>query len=278
MPHQHREIRPRSGRLRTRACLSHHGAAPAPSLAAPPAPVGRPRARRRRVRSGYGRRGGDVPHGRPRCSHPRLRLAVGAPERPVLRRASWTSARSACRRPGSEPPASRASWYAVLDTGIDATHPEFAGASVPGFDALDGVADSSGGLRPDQRRRRSRHPRLRHRGGIGQQCAGHRRDRAERVDHAGQDPRRGRIGRLQGHGGGHALGDRPGAQDHHDRAWWDARPGRCGERPAGLRGRLRRRCRGRGGIGQRRHGGVDHTRATSPTSSASARRPATAPA
>ena len=37
---------------------------------------------------------------------------------------------------------------AVLDTGIDATHPEFAGRLVPGFDALDGVADSNADFAP----------------------------------------------------------------------------------------------------------------------------------
>jgi serine protease len=37
---------------------------------------------------------------------------------------------------------------AVLDTGIDATHPEFAGRLVPGFNALTGVADPAGDLSP----------------------------------------------------------------------------------------------------------------------------------
>ncbi len=37
---------------------------------------------------------------------------------------------------------------AVLDTGIDATHPEFGGRLVPGFDALTGVADSAGDFGP----------------------------------------------------------------------------------------------------------------------------------
>ena len=37
---------------------------------------------------------------------------------------------------------------AVLDTGIDATHPEFAGRLVPGFDALTGVPDTAGDFGP----------------------------------------------------------------------------------------------------------------------------------
>ena len=37
---------------------------------------------------------------------------------------------------------------AVLDTGIDAAHPEFAGRLVPGFDALTGLADSPGDFSP----------------------------------------------------------------------------------------------------------------------------------
>src|SRR5512141_795015 len=37
---------------------------------------------------------------------------------------------------------------AVLDTGIDATHPEFAGRLVPGYDALTGVADTAGDFGP----------------------------------------------------------------------------------------------------------------------------------
>ncbi len=37
---------------------------------------------------------------------------------------------------------------AVLDTGIDASHPEFAGRLVAGFDALTGVADTAGDLGP----------------------------------------------------------------------------------------------------------------------------------
>jgi subtilisin family serine protease len=37
---------------------------------------------------------------------------------------------------------------AVLDTGIDATHPEFAGRLVPGYDATTGVSDSAGDFSP----------------------------------------------------------------------------------------------------------------------------------
>jgi subtilisin family serine protease len=37
---------------------------------------------------------------------------------------------------------------AVLDTGIDATHPEFAGRLVPGFDALTGTPDNAGDFGP----------------------------------------------------------------------------------------------------------------------------------
>lgn len=37
---------------------------------------------------------------------------------------------------------------AVLDTGIDAAHPEFAGRLVPGYDALTGVADTAGDFGP----------------------------------------------------------------------------------------------------------------------------------
>ena len=37
---------------------------------------------------------------------------------------------------------------AVLDTGIDASHPEFAGRLVPGYNALTGVADSPGAFGP----------------------------------------------------------------------------------------------------------------------------------
>ena len=37
---------------------------------------------------------------------------------------------------------------AVLDTGIDASHPEFAGRLVPGFDVLTGIADTAGDFSP----------------------------------------------------------------------------------------------------------------------------------